>query len=155
MYSCWRDRNETLQWGFLETLCHRYALVCSEDETDYVTKVSRLSNGICTDDGERHYVQGMEDEQDARTVVESYITRMTPKSDVEPFSMFFCATLVDFIFQQEISTLGETLVPLIMVGYERIWAELEDKEITRDLDWSMDVVSCVINTLGATEWVFL
>lgn len=95
----------------------------------------------------------MEDEQDARTVVESYIARMMPKADVEPFPMFFCATLVDFIFQQEISTLGETLVPLIMVGYERFWAELEDKTITRDLDWSVDALLCVINTLGATEWV--
>ena len=96
----------------------------------------------------------MEDESDARTVVESYIERMTPKPDVEPFPMHFCATLVDFVFQQEVSTLGETLIPLITVGYERIWAELENMEIERDHDWCMDTVLCVINTLGATEWVF-
>ncbi|KAF8598098.1 hypothetical protein BDV93DRAFT_610042, partial [Ceratobasidium sp. AG-I] len=149
-----KKKNETLLWGFLGTLCHRYALVCSEDETDYITTIPRLSNSISTDDGEEHYVRGMEDEQDARTVVESYIKRMTPKPGVEPFSMHFSATLVDFVFQQEVSTLGETLVPLITVGYERIWAELKNKEITRDSDWCKDVILCMVNTLGATERLF-
>jgi hypothetical protein len=138
-------------WGFLETMCHRYGLVASEDEIDFITEICTITGDICSDASTRHFVQTMEDEEDARTVVDSYISRMTPKPDVQPLRIFFCATLADFVFQQSISTLGEVLVPLIKVGYERIWTELAEEWIARDVQWCIDMAQCIINTLGCTE----
>lgn len=138
-------------WGFLEALCHRYALVSIDIETDFLTDIPPISTGICTAGSERHYAQGMKDEQDARTVVESYIERMTPKPDVAPLPTMFCATLTDFVFQEDISTLGEVLVPLLKVGYERIWMDLVDKVMVRDVEWCVALIQFVVNTLGCTE----
>lgn len=138
-------------WGFLQTLSHRYGLVSAPIETDYITDIPQVGTIVCTLENERQYVGRMVDEQDARTVVESYIARMTPKLDVEPLPTMFCATLADFVFQEEISTLGEVLVPLLKVGYERVWIDLLDGVVVRDVEWCVGLVQCVVHALGCTE----
>jgi hypothetical protein len=145
------SRREPLMWGFLETMCHRYGLFASVDELDFVTEICTITANICSEASTRHFVQAMEDEEDARTVVNTYIARMTPKPDVQLLRIFFCATLVDFVFQETISTLGEVLVPLVKAGYERIWMELAEERIVRDVRWCIDMAQCLINTLGCTE----
>ncbi|KAG9089340.1 hypothetical protein FRC06_001595 [Ceratobasidium sp. 370] len=124
---------EPLMWGYLETLCHRYGIMTREEEEVPLT---------------------MEDEEDARTVVESYIARMTPRPKVELLPIGFCATLVDFVFQQTISVLGELLLPLIRVGFERVWLELADQQVIRDVEWCVTMAQVYINNLGVTERLF-
>lgn len=138
-------------WGLLENLCHRYILVGTDFETIFLTDVPSISTTVRTENSESSYIQRMVDEQDARTVVKSYIARMTPKADVEALSADFCATLVDFIFQHDLSTLGEMLVPLIKVGYERIWMDLMDGVVVRDAKWCEGFIQCVVSTLRGTE----
>lgn len=72
----------------------------------------------CTDDVINH-AHGMVDEEDAETIVGSYIARMTPRRKREPLPLSFCTNLVDFTFQQEISGLGGKIPSLLKVGFER------------------------------------
>ncbi|KAG8718132.1 hypothetical protein FRC09_013110 [Ceratobasidium sp. 395] len=148
-----KENNES-DWGYLENLCHRYGLGASEEDLPTVTDVCGEAGGICTDGRliERSY--RMEDEEDARTVVESYIARMTPDPNKEPLPQFFCSTLIDFVFGERISTLGETLLPMLRVGYERIWLELADEKVARDVNWGTNLAQLVISTMGSTERLF-
>ncbi|KAF8598085.1 hypothetical protein BDV93DRAFT_610034, partial [Ceratobasidium sp. AG-I] len=149
-----KKRRDSILWGSLETLAHRYGLVSAPIETDYITDIPQVGTLFCTLESERQYVQRIIDEQDARTVVESYIARMTLKPDVEPLPTMFCATLADFVFQEEISTLGEILVPLLKVANERVWIDLVDGVVVRDVEWCVGFVQCVVHTLGCTERLF-
>ncbi|KAG9097242.1 hypothetical protein FRC06_007767, partial [Ceratobasidium sp. 370] len=152
IYRRW-SRHEA-SWGYLENLCHRYGLAASDEDLPIVADTCSISGSICTDDHLREISNGMEDEDDARTIVESYIARMTPRPDVEPLPLSFCATLVDFVFREQICWLGDVLLPLIRIGYERIWAELGDEKVTRDVDWGTNLARFVINTMGSTERLF-
>ncbi|KAG8740224.1 hypothetical protein FRC10_004597, partial [Ceratobasidium sp. 414] len=143
-----------VSWGYLENLCHRYGLAASEEDLPIIADTCNLGGSICTDDHLREISNGMEDEDDARTIVESYIARMTPRPGEEPLPLSFCATLVDFVFREQICWLGEVLIPLIKVGYERVWAELADEKVVRDADWGTNLARFVINTMGSTERLF-
>ncbi|KAG9073492.1 hypothetical protein FS749_015107, partial [Ceratobasidium sp. UAMH 11750] len=145
---------EPVMWGYLETLCHRYGIITREEEVPLVTEICSVAGELPMETNVRHHVQTMEDEEDARTVVESYIARMTPRPGVELLPIGFCATLVDFVFQEEISVLGELLLPLVRVGFERVWLELTDEKVTRDVDWCVSMAQVYINNLGATERLF-
>ncbi|KAF8598083.1 hypothetical protein BDV93DRAFT_512799 [Ceratobasidium sp. AG-I] len=110
-----KKKRDSVLWAFLEALSHRYALFSAPIETDHITDIPKIGTVVCTDETERGYLQRMIDKQDARTVVESYIARMTPKAGVAPLPTLFCSTLVDFVFQHEISALGGLLAPLLKV----------------------------------------
>ncbi|KAG9125614.1 hypothetical protein FRC07_006881 [Ceratobasidium sp. 392] len=147
------SRNEAT-WGYLENLCHRYGLVASEEDLPVIAETCIIVGSICTDDHMREMSNGMKDEEDAQIVVESYIARMTLRPGVEPLPIAFCATLVDFVFREQVCFLGGILVPLIKVGYERIWQELADEKVARDADWGTNLARFIINTMGSTERLF-
>ncbi|KAG8740220.1 hypothetical protein FRC10_004593 [Ceratobasidium sp. 414] len=145
---------EPVMWGYLETLCHRYGIITREEEVPLVADICSITGDICAEANVRHHVQTMQDEEDARTVVESYIARMTPRPEVELLPIDFCATLVDFVFQEEISVLGDLLLPLVGVGFERVWLELADEKVVRDVEWCVSMAQVYVSNLGATERLF-
>ncbi|KAG9118784.1 hypothetical protein FRC07_006526, partial [Ceratobasidium sp. 392] len=149
-----KDNIDEAIWGYLENICHRYGLGASDEDGPAVAETCVIAGTICADMKLREDAYSMEDEEDARTVVESYVARMTPCSVREPLHQSFCASLIDFVFGEWISSLGDLLYPMIRVGYERIWLELSDENIARDVVWGTNTAQFIMNTLASTQRLF-
>ncbi|KAG9118785.1 hypothetical protein FRC07_006527 [Ceratobasidium sp. 392] len=148
-----KKENIETTWTYLENLCHRYGLGSGEEDLPALAETCITAAKFCINSDFLGDSYRMEDEEDARTVVESYVARMTPRPGKGPLPQVFCSTLIDFVFGERISTLGELLHPMIRVGYERVWLDLLDEKVARDTIWGVNLAQLAINVFGSTESV--
>lgn len=113
------------EWAFLQMLCFRYILIAPDDEKFVLSNICSEADSYRLASSEEYFILSSVDMEDARNVLQTYITRMTPSPNRGHFSQYIRTLLIDFVGQDVMLDLVDLMPQLLSVSFSWIWEEID------------------------------
>ncbi|KAF8598075.1 hypothetical protein BDV93DRAFT_610027 [Ceratobasidium sp. AG-I] len=113
------------EWSFLQMLCFRYILIAPDDEKFFLSNICFDASSYRLANNDEYYILSSVDMDDARNVLQTYITRMTPSPSIGWFSPDMRVLLIEFIGQDVVLDLVDLMPQFLTVSFSWIWEVLD------------------------------
>lgn len=141
------------EWSFIQMLCFRYSLVAPTEELHFLSAICLKIDAYRQASNDPYFILSLVDMDDARTVLQAYITRMTPSPSQDRVlaGFAFDDLMIEFIGQDVMLDLVDLMPRLLSVSFSWIWEQLDldartegdlsqDKELIRFAIFTFDIV---------------
>lgn len=146
------DSEDEDEWGSLQMLCFRYSLVATTQELSFLSLICFEADSYRMTNNDEYFILSSVDMEDARNVLEAFITRMTPSSSRDWFPSELMVLLIDFVGQDVMLDLVDLMPQFLSILFSWPWEQLDlDVRTARDLSANNELIRYATHTFDIVK----